>query len=175
MRSDYASWCCSVDTRARPMTSARQAASSNSINTQSATSAKARHRAGWDSQWHGLSGRRGRRHQRSPPIARCVRLCQGPHRSRISDPGEPPKGGFAGDRSSMPSLQYRHSPRAVLLMSAVTNREATHEACSNIPMLACSPDVLPPDPYPFLGEAPAPDPRLISSPREKPVPLPSML
>jgi len=35
------------------MTSARQAASSNSINTQSATSAKARRCADWDSRWHG--------------------------------------------------------------------------------------------------------------------------
>jgi hypothetical protein len=122
-----------------------------------------------------LSGRHGRRHQRSPPIACGGRLCQGPHRGQISDPGEPPKGGFAVDRSSSSSLQYRHSPRAVLLMSAVTNREATHEAHSNIPMLGSSPDILPPDPYPFLGEAPAPDPRLISSPREEPVPLPSML
>src|SRR4030095_6681142 len=60
-------------------------------------------------------------------------------------------------------------------MSALTNREATHEAHSNIPMLACSPDVLPPGPDPFLGEAPVPDPRLISSPREEPVPLPSVI
>jgi hypothetical protein len=35
------------------MTSARQAASSNSVNTQSAASAKARHRADWDSRRHG--------------------------------------------------------------------------------------------------------------------------
>jgi hypothetical protein len=59
-------------------------------------------------------------------------------------------------------------------MSAVTNREHTHEAHSNIPMLASSPDVLPPDPYPFLAEAPAADPRLISSLGEEPLPLPPM-
>ena len=51
--SGSASWCCSVDTRARPIASARQAASSNSINTRSAIPAKARHRADRDSQRFG--------------------------------------------------------------------------------------------------------------------------
>jgi hypothetical protein len=57
-------------------------------------------------------------------------------------------------------------------MSAVTNREATHEAHSNIPKFASSPEVLPPDLYAFLGEAPAADPRLISSLGEEPLPFP---
>jgi hypothetical protein len=82
---------------------------------------------------------------------------------------------IAVDRSSSPSVQYRCLPRALLLMSAVTNQEHTHEAHSNIPMLTPSPDDLPPDPYPFLGEAPAADPHLISSLREEPLPLPPVL
>lgn len=60
-------------------------------------------------------------------------------------------------------------------MTVVTNQEHTHEAHSNMPMLASSPDVLPSDPYPFPGEAPAPDPRLISSLGEEPLPFPPMM
>jgi hypothetical protein len=82
---------------------------------------------------------------------------------------------IAVDRSSSFSVQYRHLRRVVPLMSPVANREQIHEAHSNRSVLASSLDVLRPDPYPFLGEAAAADPCLISSLGEEPPPFPPEL
>jgi hypothetical protein len=80
--------------------------------------------------------------------------------------------GIAVDRPFNFSVQYRDLCCLVLLMSPVANREQTHEAHSNRSVRLSSLDALRPDPYPFLGEAAAADPCLISSLGEEPPPLP---
>jgi hypothetical protein len=178
MRFDSASWSCRVNSRGRPIPC--RALVGERLQAAIRSTPRPLYRPTHDGALIGVvSGLAtchcDRGHQRGPPVASRGRLCRGPYEARLSEPRESPNRGIAVDRSFCFSVEYRHLPRAVLLISAVTNREHTYEAHSNIPILASSPDVWLPDPYAFLAEASAADPHLISSFVEEPLPLPPVL